>query len=163
VGPRLAALLGRDGVMGRDEFFRCPFGEWLPLEVPQLIHLSCGEGFPGPFGQFPGDRDSGLGVAVAVFGHEPVIERGQLGIHGPGDAAGLVERQPQGCRPFLADGPARLVHRPGGPVRRGDADVVRCLLGAVESGSVAEVGADAGTGCRAHTGQGKAPFVSKRG
>jgi hypothetical protein len=91
--------------------FRGPFGQRLPLEVAQLIHLSCGEGFPGPFGQFPGNRDGGLGVTVSVFGHEPVIERGQLRVHGPGDAPGLVERQTQRCRTFLADGPAGLVNR----------------------------------------------------
>jgi hypothetical protein len=130
-----------------------PFGDLLSLEVPQLIHLPCGEGFPRPFGQFPSDRDSCPSVAVAVFGHEPVIEYGQLRVYSPGDAAGhslLMARRNW----FIV---------PEDQVRRGDADMVRCFLGTVEpGGGVTEVGSDAGPGCRAHTRQGKGSAGRRR-
>jgi hypothetical protein len=60
-----------------------------------------GQHGPGPLHQLAGDRDTGLGVAMPLLGHQPVVEAGELRILPAGRVPGLEERQSQHRRPFL--------------------------------------------------------------
>jgi hypothetical protein len=103
--------------------------------------------------QFASDGDGGLGVAVPAVDHQLPVERGQLWVEAAGDVAGLVERQPEHGRAFLADRPARLVHGARRPGRGSQPDVGGGLLGGAEAGAVGEEGPQRGGGDPADAGQ----------
>ena len=78
-----------------DHLLRLEVADRLAVEISELVGGAAGEHGPGPLDQLPGDRDAGLGVAVPVFGHQPVVEPGQLRVVPAGRVRGLEERQPQ--------------------------------------------------------------------
>jgi hypothetical protein len=83
----------------------------LAVGIAQLVRGAACQHGPGPLDQLAGDRDAGLGVAMTLLGHQPVVEPGQLRILPPSRVRGLEEREPQHRRPFLSDRSAGLADR----------------------------------------------------
>ena len=105
VGSGLRAGGGVDAVVGIDEFLGSAGGHRAAVDITQLVGAAGGDRHPGAFSEFSGHCDGGLGVAVPVGGHQPVVERGQLRIGAAGGAGGVEQSQPQRCWTFLGDRP----------------------------------------------------------
>ncbi len=107
VGP------GVDVVVGVDQFFRAAGGDRVAVGVAQLVGAAGGDRHPGAFGQLAGYGDGGLGVAMPLGGHQPVVERRQLRVGAP------ASKRMSGQRPSTAvavgNDPANAVHTSGGP------------------------------------------------
>ncbi len=105
VGP------GVDVVVGVDQFFRAAGGDRVAVGVAQLVGAAGGDRHPGAFGQLAGYGDGGLGVAMPLGGHQPVVERRQLRVGAP------ASKRMSGQRPSTAvavgNDPANAVHTSG--------------------------------------------------
>ncbi len=112
VGP------GVDVVVGVDQFFRAAGGDRVAVGVAQLVGAAGGDRHPGAFGQLAGYGDGGLGVAMPLGGHQPVVERRQLRVGAP------ASKRMSGQRPSTAvavgNDPANAVHTSGNAYRAND-------------------------------------------
>jgi len=61
-----------------DHLLRLTMANRLAVGVAELVGGAAGQHGPGPLDQLPGNRNAGLGVAMPLLGHQPVVEAREL-------------------------------------------------------------------------------------
>jgi hypothetical protein len=109
VRPRLGPDLVGNCAYLLDHLLRLKPADWLAVKITDLVGDAAAKHGPGPFDQLASHRHAGLGVAVTVFGHQLVVEPGQLRILVFRDMPQRIELRFDYGRPDV--GPGSLVSR----------------------------------------------------
>ena len=149
VRPSLRPDLVRNRAYLLDHLLRLKPADWLAVKITDPVGDASAEHRPGPFDQLAGDRHAGLGVAVTVFGHQLMVEPGQLRILPPGRVRAWKNANRSTAGPSFGDRPAGLRHRARRPGRRVQSDVAGCWRELVGSRTVRDAAAGSGVARRA--------------